>query len=129
MNMENLKDAIVWAEIPVFNFERAKAFYSSILNCELYEQMMGSLRMGFLPMNPESKGVGGAIVQGHGYTPSALGSKVYLNGGKDLTKVLNRIEPANGKIIQPKTKITDEIGYFAIFEDTEGNHVCVHSPD
>jgi predicted enzyme related to lactoylglutathione lyase len=27
----------------------------------------------------------------------------------------------------PKTKITDEIGYFAIFMDPEGNKVALHS--
>ncbi|WP_430972379.1 VOC family protein [Sunxiuqinia rutila] len=125
--MEKLKDAVVWAEIPVLNFDRAKAFYSKIYDYDMYEQMMGHHRMGFLPMDPDARGVGGAIVQGQGYTPSALGSKVYLNAGNDLSLVLNRVSLAGGKVIQPKTKITDEIGYYAVFEDTEGNHVCLHS--
>lgn len=125
--MEKLKDAIVWAEIPVLNFERAKTFYSKILDYQMYEEMMGAHRMGFLPMDPDSKGVGGAIVQGEGYTPSSLGTKVYLNGGENLNVVLDRVEIAGGKILMHKTKITEEIGYFAVFEDTEGNHICLHS--
>lgn len=125
--METQKDAVVWAEIPVLNFERAKNFYSKILDYEMYSQVMGNKRMGFLPMDPKSQGVGGAIVQGEGYTPSKLGSKVYINAGDDLNKVLNRVETSSGKIIQSKTLITDDIGYFAIFEDTEGNYVCLHS--
>jgi len=75
----------------------------------------------------EWQGVGGAIVQGSGYVPTSLGAKVYLNGGKNLLTVLNRIEQAGGEIITPKTKISDEIGYYAVFEDTEGNHICLHS--
>ncbi len=125
--MEKVQNAIVWAEIPVLNFDRAKAFYSKIFDYDMHEEMMGPYRMGFLPMDPDSKGVGSAIVQGQDYVPSALGTKVYLNAGNDLTTILNRIEPAGGKVIRSKTKITDEIGYYATFEDTEGNHVCLHS--
>ncbi len=88
---------------------------------------VGSLRMGFLPMDTESQGVGGAIVQGDGFVPTALGTKIYLNGGKDLLTVLNRVIAAGGETIVPKTLINDEIGYHAVFEDTEGNHISLHS--
>jgi uncharacterized protein len=40
---------------------------------------------------------------------------------------LERIQTEGGKVIMPKTKITDEIGYMAFFEDTEGNAVALHS--
>ena len=125
--MEKLINSINWVEIPVLNFVRAKEFYSRIYDYEMFETTMASGRMGFLPMDPESQGIGGAIVQGNGYIPTALGVKVYLNGGKDLLTVLNRIEPAGGEIIVPKTKISDEIGFFAVFQDTEGNHISLHS--
>jgi predicted enzyme related to lactoylglutathione lyase len=52
---------------------------------------------------------------------------VYLNGGKDLSVVLDRVEKAGGKIMLPKTKIDDEMGYYAIFNDCEGNKVGLHS--
>jgi len=127
MTMEKMTNSINWFEIPVLNFERAKEFYSRIYDYEMHEMMMGSLRMGFLPMDPDSQGVGGAIVQGDGFVPTALGTKVYLNGGKDLLAVLNRVIAAGGEIITPKTLITEEIGYYAVFEDTEGNHISLHS--
>lgn len=125
--MEKLINSINWVEIPVLNFVRAKEFYSRIYDFEMFETTMASGRMGFLPMDPESQGIGGAIVQGNGYIPTALGVKVYLNGGKDLLTVLNRIESAGGDIIVPKTKISDELGFFAVFQDTEGNHISLHS--
>ena len=89
------------------------------------DQMMGPIHMGFLLV--EKGGIGGAIVQGDGYVPSQKGTLVYLNGGKDLSVVLNRVENAGGEVVLPKTKINDEHGYFAIFLDCEGNKVALHS--
>ena len=127
--MEKMTNSINWVEIPVLNFDRAKEFYSRIYDYEMYEETIGACRMGFLPMDRNPEGVGGAIVQGSGYTPTALGAKVYLNGGKDLLTVLNRVECAGGDVLTHKTKITDEIGFFASFTDTEGNHIYLHSKE
>jgi uncharacterized protein len=41
--------------------------------------------------------------------------------------VINRIEAAGGKTTLPKTQITPEIGYMAMFIDSEGNQVALHS--
>ena len=123
--MEMLTNSVNWFEIPVNDFDRAKLFYSMIYNFEMPDQIMGSVRMGFFLV--EKGGIGGAIVHGDGYVPSQEGTLVYLNSGKDLSVVLNRIENAGGKIIVPKTKINDELGYFAIFLDCEGNKVALHS--
>ena len=87
-------------------------------------EVMGS-QMGFLPM--EDQGVGGAIVSGEGYSPSSEGALVYLNGGDDLSIPLGRVEAAGGKIVMPKTKVSEEVGHVAIFLDTEGNRVAFHS--
>lgn len=120
-------NAINWFEIPVSDFARAQQFYSAIYNYEMPKMEMGNVTMGSFPYN-ESTGVGGAICYGEGYEPSSNGAKVYLNGGKDLAVVLERIEGAGGQVIMGKTKISDEIGYFAIFADTEGNQLSLHSP-
>lgn len=127
--MEKMTNSVSWVEIPVLNFERAKEFYSRIYDYEMFETTMASMRMGFLPMDTDSQGVGGAIVQGKDFIPSSLGVKVYLNGGKDLLTVLNRVSAAGGEIVVPKTKISDELGYFAVFEDTEGNHISLYSKE
>jgi predicted enzyme related to lactoylglutathione lyase len=125
--MEILKNAVSWVEIPVDDFQRAKKFYSEIFDFQMPEMQMGPALMGFFLMDQQGGGVGGAIVKSESHVPSKQGSKVYLNGGSDLNVVLNRIEAAGGKTVLPKTEITPEIGYFAIFEDTEGNEVCLHS--
>jgi len=127
--MEKMINSIDWFEIPVLNFDRAKEFYSRIYNYEMTETSINSLRMGLLPMDRDANGIGGAIVQGNDFIPTSLGVKVYLNAGKDLMEVLNRVIAAGGEIIVQKTKINDEFGYFAMFEDTEGNHISLHSPN
>jgi uncharacterized protein len=78
-----------------------------------------------LPSDME-KGVGGGIVQGEGFEPSATGSLIYLNGGDDLSVPLSKVEAAGGKIVLPKTAIGPN-GYMAHFMDTEGNKVALHS--
>jgi predicted enzyme related to lactoylglutathione lyase len=121
-----MKNAVNWFEIPANNIDRAVKFYSKVLNTELQRQEMMGTKMAFF--TNEAEGVGGSICSGEGYTPSANGAKIYLNGGEDLSEPLSRVEAAGGKVVLPKTKINDEIGYMATFIDTEGNSVSFHSP-
>jgi len=41
--------------------------------------------------------------------------------------VADKIHEAGGKIILPKTLIDEQSGYMALFTDTEGNTVGLHS--
>jgi len=125
--MEMNTNAISWFEIPVADFKRAQQFYSAIYAYEMPEMEMGPITMGMLPYDQSAGGVGGAICFGEGYEPSDKGAKVYLNGGNDLNDVLSRVEKAGGSVVLPKMLITEEHGYFAIFMDTEGNQVALHS--
>lgn len=125
--MEMLDNAITWIEIPVIDFDRAKKFYSTIYDYQMPDTMVGPVRMDFLLYEQQEHRVGGAICQGPGYTPSQQGILPYLNGGADLSIVLNRIEQAGGKILTPKTFIGETLGYFAKFIDSEGNLIALHS--
>lgn len=125
--MELFTHAITWAEIPVLDFDRAKKFYSAIYDYEMPEMMMGTNRMGFLLFDQPRGGIGASIVQGEGYIPTQKGVRIYLNGGPDLSLVLNRVEKAGGKIIMNKVPVSPELGFFGIFEDTEGNYISLHS--
>src|SRR5688572_24154650 len=111
----------VWFEIPARNFERARDFYQTVFQTELREETMGEARMGVFAA--EKTAVHGCIVTGAGLQPSAAGTVVYLNGGRDLATPLAKVEAAGGKVVIPKTLISKEIGYFAQFVDTEGNRV------
>lgn len=120
-----MSSAINWFEIPAADFARAKKFYSTIMDGELPEMEMGGFMMAFFPA--DNTGVGGAIVSGEGCVPSDKGSLIYLNGGDDLNTVLSRVEDAGGKVIMPKTAIGNDYGYCAIFTDSEGNRMGLHS--
>jgi len=123
--METMKNAINWFEIPATDFDRAVRFYSAIYDNDMPTRDMGHVKMGFF--SHEQGQIGGAVVCGEGYVPSADGTKVYLNGGADLSTVLERVESAGGYVLTEKAEISPEIGYVAIIQDTEGNHVYLHS--
>jgi hypothetical protein len=76
---------------------------------------------------PVSTGIGGALIAGPGSVPSNTGPLIYLNAGDDLNDVLNKVEEAGGYIVMPKTIISEEDGYFAIFIDSQGNKLALHS--
>lgn len=120
-----MRHALSWFEISVENFSRAKQFYEKVLGISIESINMGSMTMGIL--SSDQNAVGGAIVQGQGCVPSKEGTIVYLNGGDDLTPMLERVESAGGTIVLPKTEIGGDCGYFAHFIDTEGNKVGLHS--
>ncbi len=83
--------------------------------------------MGLFPY--QNQMVTGVIMKTEGYEPSAKGITIYLNGGDNLQIILDKIEGNGGKIIIPKTHHADESGYFAIFHDSEGNKIGLHSPN
>jgi predicted enzyme related to lactoylglutathione lyase len=85
---------------------------------------MNGYSMAFFPAD---KGIGGAVVAGEGCVPGQAGPLVYLNGGKDLNAVLGKVNEAGGRVVMSKTLINKESGYFAIFIDTEGNRLALHS--
>lgn len=117
--------AINWFEIPSVDFQRAVSFYSSILDANIEVQQFNGMDMGFFPYAEGS--VSGAVVSYPDSKPSTDGVLIYLNGGDDLTAVLERVEPAGGKIAMPKTEISSDIGFMAMFFDSEGNKVALHS--
>lgn len=119
-----MANAINWFELPANNFARAKEFYGKVLDTEFQEMEMDGTQMAFFPH--DQQGVGGAIVSGNGSTPQADGALVYLNGGDDLNIALGKVEAAGGKVVMPKTNI-GENGHIAMFMDTEGNRVGIHS--
>jgi uncharacterized protein len=113
-----------WFEIPAKDFARAKAFYANVLDVQIHDDP--NRHYAYLPADPKEGGFGGAIACGENYVPAMTGTTIYLDGGKDLSVPLGRVESAGGKVILPKTAIGDN-GFIALFIDTEGNKVGFHS--
>lgn len=114
-------------EIPATDISRAIHFYKEILGVEIEKLEFQEMEMGLFPYQDQM--VTGVIMKGEGYEPSAKGVTVYLNGGDNLQTILDKVEENSGKIIIPKTPHADESGFFAIFLDSEGNKIGLHSPN
>ncbi|MEQ8924500.1 MAG: VOC family protein [Fulvivirga sp.] len=127
--MELESNVVGWFEVPVNDMPRAIKFYEKVFDFKIERHEMGELDMGWFPSNHQAGGAMGSLVKHPDfYTPSHEGSLVYFTAHSgDLNNELARIEPAGGKVLMPKKLISEDIGYMAIFEDTEGNRVALHS--
>ena len=121
---------INWFEVPVTDIARATTFFETLMDVTLEKMDYGPHKMAMFPAdkNTETMTVHGSLIQGEGYTPSTNGTVLYFNGGNDLSIALNKVETAGGKVTMPKTAI-GENGFIAMFEDTEGNRLALHSPN
>ena len=123
------KNAISWFEIPTIDLQRAQTFYETVFEIQMIPMDTPNLKMRMFQIEDPMNGIGGALSYADGfYKPSATdGPLVYLNANPDVQVVLNRIEKAEGEIMVPKTQISPEHGYMAVFIDTEGNRIALHS--
>jgi uncharacterized protein len=120
-----MNNLISIVEIPVADFSRSVNFYKAILGLAIEEMEMDGNQMGVLPNEEGTVNV--VLVKGKDYKPTPDGAVLYLNAGKDLQPILDRIEKNGGQVILPKTEISPEMGYFALFIDSEGNKLGLHS--
>jgi uncharacterized protein len=120
-----MKNLISIIEIPTIDFPRAVDFYQSILNINIDEVNMDGVVMGVFPGDEDAVSV--ALINGEQYKTSMDGCVVYFNAGHDLQIVLDKVKANGGKVVIPKTDIGSGMGFYAMFVDTEGNKVGLHS--
>ena len=129
---------IAWFEIPATNFERAVEFYSAIMNVEILTyDLLGEMH-GHIP---DKDGYGGGVIVESKDTKPGYGPILFLRV-TDMHDVLHKVEKAGGIVTIPKTLITVEkhggtvisknlidhrMGYYARFEDSEGNQMGLYS--
>ena len=124
-----MKNAVSWFELPATDLDRAQKFYETILDIRMIPLETPQIRMRMFPVEDPMTGIGGALALApEFYKPSSTdGPIVYLNANPDVQRVLDKVVAAGGKIIVPKTEISPEYGHMALFIDTEGNRVALHS--
>lgn len=120
-----MKNFVSIFEIPALDIKRAVNFYGAILDIKIELMDMLDMKMGVFPIVDQV--TFGVIVQGEGHIPSTKGVTIYLNGGNDLQVILDRVEKSGGKVVASKTPHADDSGFFALFIDTEGNRLGLHS--
>jgi predicted enzyme related to lactoylglutathione lyase len=121
-----MKNIVTWFELPVTDMQRAKAFYSAVMETGFKDDKMDDFKMAIFDHKEEA--VSGMLVEAKGYEPTKTGAIIYLNGGDDLALLLDRVVANGAEVLVPKTAINDgECGYFAQFVDSEGNRVGFYS--
>ncbi len=127
--MSNDMNVVGWFEIPVADMDRAVKFYEAVFGYRLERHQMGAIDMAWFPMQPESYGAMGALVCNEEfYKPSTEGTLVYFHAPTgELDNELGKVEVAGGKLLIPKTQISEEHGHMAVCLDTEGNRIALHS--
>ena len=117
-----MKHLINWVEIPVWDMDRAITFYDKILGGVSFHKLtLGGFDYAIFPS--EDKFNNGALVKSDFSKPSTEGIAIYLDGGEDLSRILDRVESAGGSIIMEKTYLSTEAGYVGMFVDSEGNKI------
>ena len=120
--------AISWFEIPTTDLTRAQLFYETIFGITMIPLDNPNIQMRIFPVQNPMNIAGALVYNKEFYKPSASdGPLIYLNANPDVQLVLDKVEEAGGKIIVPKTQISPEYGSMALFIDTEGNRMALHS--
>ena len=105
----------VHIELPVDDISNAKNFYESVFDWEV------TVNTGFEDyafFKESEDGIGGAFQK----TDKRLNEEMILYiSTEDIGKTFKKIVAAGGEIIQEKTKISDEHGYYGKFKDSCGN--------
>ena len=124
-----MQNAISWFEIPTTDIIRAQKFYETIFGIAMIPMDLPNIKMRMFPLDDMMTPVGGALVESGGFhKPSVTdGPLIYLNGNPDVQNVLDKVEAAGGTILVPKTEISPDYGFMAVFIDSEGNRVALHS--
>ncbi|MFH0857056.1 MAG: VOC family protein [bacterium] len=101
-------------EIPAFDVERAKVFYSGLFEWEFDEEMMDHWTIA-------TRKLGQYALQG-GLKQRKNNKDRVVNyiGVPSVDHYANRVAMLGGKIIVPKRAVSGK-GYFAVFSDTEKN--------
>lgn len=136
--MQNLKkinsetNVLTWFEIPVNDTGRAKKFYEIILDIEMTTRIFPETNeeLTFFPYNPDviqatSGRVTGVLTKSNTNKPSKTGALIYINASPAIQTVLDKVEAAGGKILEPKTLMP--FGFIAIITDSEGNRIGLHA--
>ena len=124
-----MNNAISWFEIPTIDINRAQQFYETIFGISMIPMDLPNIKMRMFPLDDMMTQVGGALVDSGGFHNASAtdGPLIYLNANPDVQNVLDKVVAAGGSIMVPKTEISPEYGFMAVFMDTEGNRIALHS--
>jgi predicted enzyme related to lactoylglutathione lyase len=121
-----MANTFVWADIPVADMDRARKFYSAVLQTEVPLMDGANGDVALLPMEPGD--ASGDLVKSDSRTPGAPGITIYLDSKGDPEGMIERAVAAGGKVDAPVADMGEMVGSIGFFIDSEGNRIGVHKP-
>ena len=125
---KNPNNPVVWFEIYVDDFDRARKFYETVLGLQfedLPDPNNTGLKMAAFPMQMDKPNASGALVKMEGMKAGGNSTIVYFDS-LDCAIEQARVASAGGKVFKEKMPI-GEHGFMSICTDTEGNMFGLHS--
>lgn len=117
-----MKSVVTWFEIPVSNLKAAKSFYEHVFQFEMQDMPIGEHKLAVFPATE----VSGALLEEPGYEAPDRAVILYLNIPDTIEAVQKRAEEQGGKVITPRTVISEEVGWSATFSDLDGNVIGLY---
>lgn len=111
------KNAVVWAEIPVTDTDKALAFYKSVFSFEFESHDMPQGREVFMWFGPMS--VGASLIQGE--PASKNGPIIHLMIEGSVEDAIQRVKTAGGQVVSDVISIPP--GRYACALDLDGNRI------
>ena len=134
------KDLLAWIEIPVADFERALKFYRNAMMLKIEVRLLNGERHGIF--FDEDGRARGSIVETKEMNENGKGPVIFFRARYDISSMEEKVVKDGGKISVKKTLIKNsggqnvskiplnlidgQVGYFALFTDTEGNKLAFY---
>lgn len=110
-------------ELPTTDLEASRKFYQEIFGWTIDD--IPGMEGYALFTTPD--GLGGGLNAGPDADPPAKKGPILLVEVNDIEEGLKKIVSFGGQQLLPKTKISDEFGYYALFLDNVGNRLGLWS--
>lgn len=123
-----MANTICWFDLAVANLERAKTFYSKVLDKELEICTHGEFTMVVFPHSEgeECHDVAGCLYEKPDFVANTSDLLIYFDVNKRIHEAVAAATNNGGKVVSPVEPI-GPWGFRAIILDSEGNKIALHA--
>jgi predicted enzyme related to lactoylglutathione lyase len=119
-------DTRVWADMPVTDVDRARAFCSTVLEADV-KPIPGMEAVALLPGGPVGGEASGALVKRENVGPGVGGATISLDGTGDPDGMLQRAAAAGGTVAMPVSDTGETVGV-RVLHRRRAPGIGVHGP-
>lgn len=123
-----MANTIVWFDLPVANLEKARNFYSKLLDKELCVHEEHGFKMVVFPHEDCSSDVAGCLYEAEDFTPNTSNLLIYFDTDKRINKAVEAAKAHGGTVVTPVEPI-GPWGYRAVIADCCGNKVALYAKE